>query len=132
MAEFEWDVGKASSNLDKHGVSFAEAITVFGDPLELTIQDPLHSDAEPRFVSVGLSEAGRFVAAGGVKMDDKSRKALLREVLVNLDQEWMEHKANLQRLLVLSGREPKKVTQPRERVGGCTARGDQNRPRISA
>ncbi len=59
--EFEWDVGKASSNLAKHGISFAEATTVFGDPLELTIPDPLHSDAEPRFVSVGLSEAGRFV-----------------------------------------------------------------------
>ena len=59
--EFEWDVGKASSNLAKHGISFAEATTVFGDPLELTIPDPLHSDAEPRFVSVGLSEVGRFV-----------------------------------------------------------------------
>ena len=62
MVEFEWDASKAASNLAKHGVSFAEAMTVFGDPLELTIPDPVHSDAESRFVSIGLSEAGRFVA----------------------------------------------------------------------
>ncbi len=59
MVEFEWDVGKASSNLAKHDVSFLEAMTVFGDPLELTVSDPVHSASEPRFVSVGLSEAGR-------------------------------------------------------------------------
>ena len=32
--EFEWDADKAASNLDKHGIGFAEAMTVFGDPLE--------------------------------------------------------------------------------------------------
>jgi uncharacterized DUF497 family protein len=30
--ELEWDVAKAESNLEKHGVGFAEAMTVFGDP----------------------------------------------------------------------------------------------------
>jgi len=29
---FEWDANKAGSNLAKHGVSFEEAATVFGDP----------------------------------------------------------------------------------------------------
>ena len=38
--EFEWDAVKAASNLETHGVGFAEAITVFGDPLEVTIPDP--------------------------------------------------------------------------------------------
>lgn len=37
---FEWDENKAKSNLAKHGVSFAEAATVFGDPWSLTIPDP--------------------------------------------------------------------------------------------
>jgi hypothetical protein len=32
--EFEWDPAKAASNLRKHGVSFDEASTVFGDPLD--------------------------------------------------------------------------------------------------
>jgi hypothetical protein len=35
--EFEWDIAKDAENLRKHGVSFREAMTVFGDPLELTI-----------------------------------------------------------------------------------------------
>jgi len=35
--EFEWDFAKAESNNSKHGVRFDEAMTVFGDPLEITI-----------------------------------------------------------------------------------------------
>jgi uncharacterized protein len=35
--EFEWDIAKAASNFIKHGVSFEEARTVFGDPLADTI-----------------------------------------------------------------------------------------------
>ena len=50
---FEWDEAKASGNLRKHGVSFAEASTLFADPLSRTIPDPLHSDEEYRFVVLG-------------------------------------------------------------------------------
>ena len=53
--KFEWGPDKAASNLRKHGVSFEEASTVFGDPLSRTIPDPLHSDDEDRRVIVGLS-----------------------------------------------------------------------------
>jgi len=63
--EFEWDAVKAGSNLDKHGVSFAEAMSVFGDPLEVTIPDPDHSLEEFRFVSMGRSRS-RPGPAGGV------------------------------------------------------------------
>jgi hypothetical protein len=42
MLNFEWDSKKAYRNIEKHGVSFEEASTVFGDPLSLTIDDPLH------------------------------------------------------------------------------------------
>jgi uncharacterized DUF497 family protein len=52
---FEWDDEKASENLTKHGVSFSEASTVFADPLSRTIIDPLHSEAEERFIVVGES-----------------------------------------------------------------------------
>jgi uncharacterized DUF497 family protein len=41
---FEWDDDKAKGNQRKHRVSFEEASTVFGDPLALTIPDPLHSE----------------------------------------------------------------------------------------
>jgi len=60
--EFEWDPAKAASNLQKHGVSFAEAATVFFDPLSITVADPLHSVGEQRFVIIGLSYQQRHGA----------------------------------------------------------------------
>ena len=52
---FSWDENKAKTNQQKHGVSFAEASTVFGDPLSITIDDQEHSDYEKRFVIIGCS-----------------------------------------------------------------------------
>ena len=53
---FEWDKGKARNNQRKHRVSFEEASTIFGDPLSVTIHDPLHSHAgEERYVTIGKS-----------------------------------------------------------------------------
>lgn len=60
--DFEWDLDKADRNLAKHGVSFAEASTTFGDPLSVTIADPLHSQGEERFVLFGMSDRGRLLA----------------------------------------------------------------------
>jgi len=59
--DFEWDTEKAASNLGKHGVDFLEAASVFGDPLELTIPDSEHSIDELRFISLGISAAGRLL-----------------------------------------------------------------------
>jgi len=58
---FEWDPNKDASNLEKHGISFAEASTAFFDPLSSTVLDPRHSDDEARFVLIGLTYAGRLV-----------------------------------------------------------------------
>ena len=58
---FAWDQKKAPNNLAKHGVSFEEAATVFGDPLSNTFPDPDHSMAEQRFIIIGLSGQGRIV-----------------------------------------------------------------------
>lgn len=58
---FEWDIRKAAENLWKHQVSFEEAGTVFGDPLSITIHDPLHSDNEDRFIIVGASIRRRIL-----------------------------------------------------------------------
>jgi uncharacterized DUF497 family protein len=62
--EFEWDPEKAEGNLEKHGVSFTEAATVFGDPLELTIPDPDHSECEARVLSLGQSAEARVLVLG--------------------------------------------------------------------
>ena len=59
--EFEWDPEKAEANFQKHGVRFAEAATVFFDPLSITVPDPLHSADENRFVMTGLSYQQRHL-----------------------------------------------------------------------
>jgi uncharacterized DUF497 family protein len=59
--QFEWDPSKADENARKHGVTFSEAVSVFGDPLELVIPDPDHSIGERRFLSIGMSSSGRLL-----------------------------------------------------------------------
>ena len=68
--EFEWDGEKEQANINKHGIDFAEAATVFGDPLEVTISDPDHSIGEYRFLSVGMSSAGRVLVVSYVERSD--------------------------------------------------------------
>ena len=58
---FEWDGKKATVNLTRHGVSFEEAVTVFGDPLSDTFDDPDHSIEEQRFLIIGTSDRGRML-----------------------------------------------------------------------
>ena len=56
---FDWDPAKARANVRKHGVTLDEASSAFADPLSMTIPDPLHSEAEERFVLIGYSHRGR-------------------------------------------------------------------------
>ena len=70
---FEWNPAKADRNLSKHGVSFDEASTVFGDPLAGTILDPRHSDDEPRFVTIGLSMSRRLIIVAHTEREDRIR-----------------------------------------------------------
>jgi uncharacterized protein len=58
---FEWDEAKNLANLRKHGVSFDEAATIFGDTLSVTIDDPGHSYREFRFVTLGYSANQRLL-----------------------------------------------------------------------
>lgn len=71
--EFEWDPEKAEANLGRHGVAFTEAMTVFGDPLEVTIPDVLHSDGELRFLSLGMSQAGRLLVVAYTEREGRVR-----------------------------------------------------------
>lgn len=61
MLKFEWDEAKAISNAPKHGVSFEEAASVFGDPLALTFPDPDHSAGEKRMLIFGVSRKDRLL-----------------------------------------------------------------------
>lgn len=70
---FEWDPGKATENLAKHGVSFEEAATAFRDVLSATGADPDHSLDEERFVTFGISTDGRLLAIAHTDRDDMIR-----------------------------------------------------------
>ena len=59
-AELEWDQNKASSNLKKHGVDFADAASVLLDDMALTIVDD-SVDEEDRFVTLGKDALGRIL-----------------------------------------------------------------------
>ena len=58
---FEWDENKAATNQQKHGVTFQEAATVFQDEDALQIFDPDHSEAEDRFILLGMSSILRIL-----------------------------------------------------------------------
>lgn len=73
MLYFEWDARKERSNARKHGVDFAEASTVFGDPLECTIPDPDHSEGEHRFLSMGNSDRNRLLVVSFVERGPRIR-----------------------------------------------------------
>ena len=77
--EFEWDTGKSASNVTKHGVTFPEAMTVFGDPLELAIADPHHAEGESRFLSMGLSATGRLLVVAYTEREGRTRIINARE-----------------------------------------------------
>jgi len=70
---FQWDEDKARTNLVKHGISFTEATTVFGDPLSVTIPDPEHSQAEDRFIILGHSHQQRFLVVVFTERGDSIR-----------------------------------------------------------
>jgi uncharacterized protein len=59
--EFQWDPDKADSNIPKHGVTFEEAVTVFGDLLAVTIEDSHHSVGEIRLITIGVSRSQRLL-----------------------------------------------------------------------
>ena len=71
--QFEWDAQKAAQNLGKHGVSFREAATVFGDPGAMTYFDPDHSDDEDRFLTFGFSNSGRMLVVSHTDRADRTR-----------------------------------------------------------
>jgi hypothetical protein len=86
MIKFEWDPGKDHSNQRKHGVSFEEAQSVFFDENAIQFYDEDHSEAEDRFIMLGLSLRSRILvvchcerASGKVIRIISARKATSSE-----------------------------------------------------
>ena len=71
--EFEWDPQKAEANKRKHGISFYEAATIFGDPLAITFADQDHSRDENRYLTFGLSRFNQLLVVSNAKRGEKFR-----------------------------------------------------------
>jgi uncharacterized protein len=71
--EFEWDEGKAETNLIKHCVSFDDAQTVFNDPLYVDFYDPDHSENEDRYLIIGESNRGQLLIVSYTERGNATR-----------------------------------------------------------
>jgi uncharacterized protein len=70
---FEWDPVKADANVRKHGVTFDEASTVFGDPLNLLMADPDHSHNEDRSLLLGMSNRRKLLVVAFAERPPRTR-----------------------------------------------------------
>jgi hypothetical protein len=87
---FTWDPVKARANEQKHGVSFDEAKTAFGDPLSTTVEDERHSAGEARLVLFGRSDAGRLLAVMHTERGTGIRIISARQVTPRERREYEE------------------------------------------
>ncbi len=87
---FDWDEAKAAVNRVKHGVSFQEAATVFGDPLSMVFDDPDHSHDEQRALLLGLSDEHRVLIISYTENNESIRIISARETSRS-ERETYEH-----------------------------------------
>ena len=85
---FVWDSAKARSNVQKHRVSFPEALTVFADPLARIHDDPAHADREHREIIVGHSESGRLLLVSFIERRGAIRLISARRVTSHERQDY--------------------------------------------
>ncbi|CRZ21104.1 BrnT family toxin [Kingella kingae] len=85
---FEWHAVKAAINLEKHGISFEEAATVFWDENALLIADTEHSDDEERFVLLGMSEHLRILVVVHCERGDNIRIISARRATNNETKQY--------------------------------------------
>jgi len=79
---YEWDPNKAITNIEKHGIDFADAVTVFNDRNAVTIDDP--DDEEQRFITIAMDAFGRILVVVYTRRGDtirliSARKATKKE-----------------------------------------------------
>lgn len=77
MTSFEWDAAKASSNLQKHQVSFETALRVFADPFAITHQDRIEN-GEQRWQTLGSVEGYLLLLVAHTVLDDEDGSEVIR------------------------------------------------------
>jgi len=76
--EFDWDPAKAESNRSKHGVTFEDAMGVFGDPLALSLPDNESGQGEERWVTIGRNPASNLLLVVHTYMELSAERVAIR------------------------------------------------------
>ena len=85
---YQWDRNKASTNLNKHGIDFADAVSVFSDELAITIFDDRF--AEERFITIGMDILSRILVVVYTLRDDEIRLISARKATRNERRQYEE------------------------------------------
>ena len=87
---YDWNAPKAAANVAKHGVTFEEAGSVFGDPLAYTFSDPDHSQGQERFLTFGLSINQRILTVSHIEHAQGIRIISAREATAHERKTYQE------------------------------------------
>jgi uncharacterized DUF497 family protein len=87
---YEWDPAKARANFAKHGVRFADAVTVLEDDLALTMRDPSSEDEE-RWITLGRNDLGRIIVVVYTWRRDNVRLISARPATAREKSQYEEH-----------------------------------------
>ena len=91
--DFEWHSAKAITNLQKHGVSFEEAKSVFSDEHAVIFVDEAHSALEPRELLIGHSSKSRLLL---VSFTERSGSIRIISARTATRQERKDYEENTQ------------------------------------
>lgn len=85
---YQWNRDKATANLRKHGIDFADAVPVFSDDLAITIADKRFD--EERFITIGVDAFGRVLVVIYTLRDDEIRIISARKATRQERQQYEE------------------------------------------
>lgn len=85
---YQWNEDKAAANLRKHGIDFADAVSVFSDDLAITIPDERFD--EERFITIGIDAFGRVLVVVYTMRGDVIRLISARQATRREQQQYEE------------------------------------------
>ncbi|MFP4031499.1 MAG: BrnT family toxin [Desulfococcaceae bacterium] len=94
LVRFEWDQWEAEKNIQKHGVAFEEAKTVFGDRLAFIFDDPMHSFNEEREIIMGYSQANRLLVVCFTEREPELVRIISARLTTRRERMNYEQRAN--------------------------------------
>ena len=89
MTTFEWDPRKAAGNVRKHGIHFADAISVLEDDHAITLRED--DDDEERWVAIGMDSLARILVVAYTWRGNSIRIISARSATSTENSHYMEN-----------------------------------------